>query len=173
MKIKSTITDRLGKVFDLEYEDIDSEEQIRNNKKVHVVHGFCFYGDKMVIVYNHLRKSWTPPGGSMEEGETAEEAIIREIKEESNMKVLTHKFIGVQYVFEPEKTSSQTRSFCRVEPYGEFTKDPDEDITEIKLIDPADYKQYFNWGEVGEYIMKRALQFLEEGKIAKKESKEN
>jgi len=27
----------------------------------------------------------------------------------------------------------------------------------LKLIDPADYKEYFDWGEVGERIMERAL----------------
>jgi hypothetical protein len=47
-----------------------------------------------------------------------------------------------------------------VEPYGPFTSDPDGDVTEIRLIDPADYKKYFDWGEVGERIMERALSLL-------------
>ena len=28
----------------------------------------------------------------------------------------------------------------------------------IKLIDPKDYKQYFDWGAVGERVMARALE---------------
>ena len=35
--------------------------------------------------------------------------------------------------------------------------DPDGDITELKLIDPADYKKYFDWGKIGDHIMQRAL----------------
>jgi hypothetical protein len=31
------------------------------------------------------------------------------------------------------------------------------DITEIKLIDPKDYKQYLDWGERGDILMQRAL----------------
>ena len=56
----------------------------------------------------------------------------------------------------------QTRSFCIVEPYGDFVSDPDGDITEIKLIDQRDYKQYFDWGKVGDRIMERAIEILGE-----------
>ncbi|PIP55679.1 MAG: hypothetical protein COX06_01985 [Candidatus Zambryskibacteria bacterium CG22_combo_CG10-13_8_21_14_all_42_17] len=54
----------------------------------------------------------------------------------------------------------QTRSFCIVEPYGDFVADADAegDVTEIKLIDPKDYKQYFDWGEIGESIIKRVIE---------------
>jgi hypothetical protein len=55
------------------------------------------------------------------------------------------------------------RSVCIVEPIGPFIADADpdddgEEVTEIKLIDPKDIKQYFDWGEVGEHILARALQ---------------
>jgi len=53
---------------------------------------------------------------------------------------------------------SQTRSVCIVEPFGPFTNDPDGDITKIELIDPANYKKYFDWGEIGDHIMQRALE---------------
>ena len=41
-----------------------------------------------------------------------------------------------------------------------FIQKSQQSCTEIKLIDPADYKQYFDWGEVGERIMERALNLL-------------
>ncbi len=78
------------------------------------------------------------------------------------MEVLKHKFIGFIEVEEPQGKIIQTRSVCIVKPYGPFVKDPDGDITEIKLIDPKDYKQYFDWGEVGDWIMERALVLLKE-----------
>ena len=121
------------------------------------VHAFCFYRGKMVVVYAERKKYWTPPGGSIEPGETFEEAVIREVKEETNMRVLKQKLIGYQDVFEPNRIVRQTRSVCIVEPIGEFVSDPDEDITEIKLIDPKDYKQYFDWGSAGDQFMERAL----------------
>lgn len=35
---------------------------------------------------------------------------------------------------------------------------PDGDITEIKLIDPKDLKQYFDWKRIGDRILERALE---------------
>ncbi|MDR3558499.1 MAG: hypothetical protein P4L61_03135 [Candidatus Pacebacteria bacterium] len=37
--------------------------------------------------------------------------------------------------------------------------DPDHEITEIQLINPKDYKNYFDWGEIGDRIMSQALKF--------------
>ena len=47
-----------------------------------------------------------------------------------------------------------------VEPMGDFVTDPDGDITEIKLINPEDYKKYFGWGEIGDRIMARAIEMF-------------
>lgn len=44
------------------------------------------------------------------------------------------------------------------EPYGDFEADPDNDITEIKLINPHDFKEYINWGEIGDKIMEKAVE---------------
>ncbi len=161
MQIKSTIKNKAGKDFDvIYYEGLDPNQNLEG-KILQAVHGFCFYGDKLVVVYAKDKGYWTLPGGGIEPGETYEEATVREIQEESNMKVLHQELIGFQDIYEDGKIIRQTRSFCIVEPYGDFVSDPDGDITEIKLIDPKDYKQYFDWGEVGERIIKRALELKE------------
>ena len=116
----------------------------------------------LVLVYSDKKGYWTPAGGAIEKGESIEEAVTREVREETNMRVLKQKIIGYQEVFEPDRIHIQTRSICIVEPYGPFISDPDGDITEIKLIDPKDYKKYFDWGEVGDYIMLRALKLFKE-----------
>lgn len=73
------------------------------------------------------------------------------------MKVLSQKFIGYQDIYELDRVVRQTRFVCIVEPYGPFVKDPDGDVTEIKLVDLIDYKKYVDWDKVGERIMERAL----------------
>ncbi len=158
MEIKSTISWR-GKNYDLVYRDIDSIDELEN-RKVSAVHAWCFYGDKIVIVYAKNKDIWTPPGGGVEDGENCIDAMIREVREETNMKVLKWRFVGYQDVYEPNNISTQVRFVCTVEPYGDFVKDPDEgDITEIKLIDAKDFnREYFNWGEIGDHITKRALE---------------
>ena len=44
---------------------------------------------------------------------------------------------------------------------GPFVSDPAGTISEIKLIDPKDYKQYFDWKSIGDRIMERALELKE------------
>ncbi|MFH1161947.1 MAG: hypothetical protein V1696_01595 [Candidatus Jorgensenbacteria bacterium] len=52
-----------------------------------------------------------------------------------------------------------------MEPIGEFVKDPaarpESGIEEIKLITPEKYKEYFDWGEIGERIICRAVEMKE------------
>jgi len=157
MQIKSALTNRSGQAVSVVYNDIDSELEL-GDKKVSCVHAYCFCGDKFVVVFDPKKNYWTPPGGAVEEGESVRDAVMRETREESNMKVLRQRLIGCQDITEPQGTVSQTRSVCIVEPYGPFVGDPDGDISKIELIDPKDYKKYFDWGEIGDHIMQRALE---------------
>ena len=147
---------RSNQTLDIVYREENPLDDL-DGKILQAVHAFCFCNGKLVIVYANEKGYWAPPGGGIELGETYEEAVIREVKEETNMKVLSQKFIGYQDIYEPDRIIRQIRSVCIVKPYGPFVRDPDEDVTEIKLIDPADYKKYFDWGIIGDRIMERAL----------------
>lgn len=158
MEIKSTLIHH-GQTIPFVYRDIDSPDEL-NGGKVKGIHAYCFCRDKLVVVYAEEKKSWGPPGGAVEPGETVEEAVVREVLEETNMRVLKQKVFGYLEAFEPERTL-QTRSVCIVEPIGEFVSDPDGDVTEIKLIDPKDINNYFDWGKNGERQLDRALMLKE------------
>lgn len=156
MRITSTLKNCSGQILNVEYKENNPLDGL-SGKTLQAVHAFCFYGDKMVVVYSEEKGYWAPPGGGIEKGETIEEATIREVKEETNKKVLYKRLIGYQDIFEPDCVVRQVRSFCIVEPYGPFISDLDGDVTEIKLIEPKDYKRYFDWGEIGERVVKRAV----------------
>ncbi len=158
MEIKSQFKSRNGEMIDYVYREGSDPIEGLEGKILQAVHGFCFYGDKLVVVYAGDKGYWTFPGGGIEPGETWQEATVREVKEESNMKVLHQELIGYIDVYEKDRIIRQTRSLCIVEPYGDFVSDPDVDITEIKLVDPKDYGQYVKWGEIGDHIVKRALE---------------
>ena len=159
MEIKSTLANDYfpGNILDVVYNDIESENDF-GSRKIKGVHAYCFCKDKLVLVYTGHNGKWTPPGGGVEKDEDVRSAVKREVKEETNMNVIRQRFIGVQDISEPDGVVSQTRSVCIVEPFGPFVNDPDGDITEIKLINPKDYKKYFDWGEIGDHIMARALE---------------
>lgn len=159
MYIESSIKTRALGVIPVVYEDVDTTQDlgVRTIKGVHV---YCFFGNKLVVVWSENKQYWTLPGGGVENGESIEQAVIREVKEESNMKVLKQVLLGVQDAFEGRDIVSQTRSLCFVEPYGPFISDPDGDITQIKLIEPSELKQYVDWGEIGDHLLERALKIV-------------
>ncbi len=156
MYIESTIKTRALGVIPVVYEDIDTVQDLGVRIIKHV-HAYCFYQGKILIVWSPNKNYWALPGGAIEDGETVEMSVVREVQEESNMKVLKHVFLGVQDVFEGENVVSQTRSVCLVEPYGAFISDPDGDVTQIKFIEPSELKQYVDWGEIGDHLLERAL----------------
>lgn len=157
MKINSNHTNRLGQNLVVEYRDIEDPAELLD-KEIQCVHAYCFSNGQLVTVYDPIKGGWTPPGGQVEPGESVEDAVVREVLEESNMHVLRQKLIGYQDIHEPGGTITQTRSVCIVEPMGNFVADPAGDVTAIKLIDPKDYKKYFDWKEIGDHVMARALE---------------
>ncbi|SDB94845.1 NUDIX hydrolase [Shouchella lonarensis] len=57
----------------------------------------CIRNDRGEILLQRRsdKKTWGFPGGAIELGESAEEAVIREIKEETGLDVRVHALIGV------------------------------------------------------------------------------
>jgi len=155
MVIKDSIIWK-GKENKLIWTDSDSFDNLPTEKLIQS-YGVCFCGNKLVVGKNGKGK-WGLVGGHIEKGETQEQALEREVVEESNMRVLKQIPIGYQEVIESDgKTYFQLRSVCIVEPIGKFEKDPAGSVTEIKLIDPKSYKKYFDWGKIGDRVMERAL----------------
>lgn len=166
----SKLTSGDGVEFLVEYSDTDSFEHL-DHARCKQTYGVCFFitrdkeiTDTMVIGFGGKKKTWGLIGGSIEPGETFEQTLRREIKEESNMEILAFLPIGYQKVTDIKsgKMMYQLRYACRVKPLGPFVIDggdgmSEKGITEIKLINPADYKEYFDWGDIGEHIIKRAV----------------
>lgn len=159
MKITEHYTGKSGVEYIFEYTDMDSFESLEP-ALCRQMYGVCFCGDQMVIGFGGKKQAWGLIGGTVEAGETFEQTLVREIQEESNMEVLTSVPIGAQKMIDTRDGSFvyQLRYACLVRPYGPFVSDPADSVTEIKLINPADYKQYFDWGEIGERIMERAME---------------
>ncbi len=141
-----------------EYQDADSFEYLDKSKCTQT-YAVCFCDDKMVIGWGGAKKDWGLIGGTIEEGENFEQTLRREIQEESNMEILSFLPVGYQKVTDTRDGSSffQLRYVCTVQPFGPFVSDPANGITEIKLIDPADANQYFDWGVIGDRIIERAM----------------
>lgn len=143
--------------YKLEYHDCENFYTLPY-EKCNQIYGVCFYKEKIVIGFG---TSWSLIGGTIEreKKEDINDTLIREVREESNMKVLRSYPIGYQKVTDNLGNSIyQLRSVAKVEPIGKFEKDPDNGIKKIKLINPNEYKDYFDWGKIGERIIQRAIE---------------
>lgn len=144
-----------------EYFECDSFDDLPQ-QDIKQCYAVAFNGNNIVIVHNGKKDTWGLVGGSVEEGETPEETLIREVQEESNMKVISCKPIGYQKVTDTrgiQKPFYQLRYFAIIEPYGPFESDPDLTIDKIAEIDPMDHKKYFDWLEIGDKIIERGVEF--------------
>ncbi len=146
------------KVYPVEYEDCDDFSELPQGK-ITQVRAICFCDGKLLIGFGGSQKHWSYIGGTLEKGESVEDALHREVKEESNHEVLAWRPIGYQKTVDANGNEIyQVRVWCRVKPIGDFTGDPDKAIEKIELIEPADYKKYVNWGRVGDRLMERAME---------------
>lgn len=159
MNITENYKGNSGVEYVFEYSDADSFNDLDYNL-CRQVYGICFCDDKIVIGYGGQKKDWGLIGGTIERGETFEQTLKREIREESNMEVLKCIPVGYQKVIDARDGSHifQLRYACAVRPLGPFVSDPAGGVTEIKMIDPVDYKKYFDWGKIGERMISRALE---------------
>ncbi len=166
----------------IEYTDADSFEHLPHNQ-CSQCYAFAMKAndpEHAFLIVNNITKPgiYSPVGGGIELGERPDEAIIREVKEESNMKVLAYAPIGYQKTTPIGPTGSylseeiladinkrtdtrppfyQLRYVCIVEPYGPFESDPAGKVTEILFVPPTEYKKYFDWGEVSDRLVERAV----------------
>lgn len=158
MNITEEYTGKSGVKYIFEYSDADSFDRLDVSLCTQV-YAVCFSGDQMIIGYGGKKQNWGLIGGTIEAGETFEQTLKREIAEESNMEVLSCLPLGYQKVIDTRDHSFiyQLRYVCTVRSYGLFVADPAGGITEIKLIEPAMYKIFFDWGKIGERMIARAL----------------
>ncbi|MCC6520775.1 NUDIX domain-containing protein [Candidatus Nomurabacteria bacterium] len=146
-----------GIEYTFEYHECD-DFSILPQDRCKQIYGVCFVEpNNIVIGFGGNKHSWGLIGGSIEVGETYEQTFVREIQEESNMKVLDFKPIGYQKVLvEGKEPIYQLRVVARVEPLGQFIEDPAGGITEIKIIEIDESKTYFDWGAISDTMLSKA-----------------
>jgi ADP-ribose pyrophosphatase YjhB (NUDIX family) len=78
--------------------------EINWRNKCFVSTGFIVQDNKVLLTYNRNVNLWVPVGGHMEPGETPDESLLREIKEETGLKV---EFLDKEEHFEIVKKIHQ------------------------------------------------------------------
>ena len=83
---------------------INSVHLYGNRIRVRVC-GVCIENEQILLVCHHPilgeKDYWSPPGGGVEEGETAEEALKREFLEETGFKIVVGKLLKIKEFVQP------------------------------------------------------------------------
>ncbi|CRK81614.1 NUDIX hydrolase [Neobacillus massiliamazoniensis] len=86
--------------------------------------------------YGGLKGQWSLPAGFVEKGETADEAVIREVKEETGITCAVKGLIGLRTGVIEKEISDNMIMFVLVPTNGEKVSHQEEELYEAKFIAP-------------------------------------
>jgi len=102
--------------------------------------GLCYREESLLLVKHDIDGEilWAPPGGGVEFGESIENSIIREFKEECNLEVIPDQFLFfTEYLSHPLHS---IELFYNIKSYkGELSIGYDPEINDRKIILEVDF----------------------------------
>lgn len=130
------------------------------------VYGIIFNEKGEILVCREKPEDkWQIPGGHPEKGETSDQTLVRELKEEVDVTIKEVVPLGVQKVEFPDNPNKkegdlfyQVRYIAILDKLLPQTPDPANGNTwERKFVPVSKITEYIKWGNVGEEMLKDAI----------------
>jgi 8-oxo-dGTP diphosphatase len=118
--------------------------------------GILFIDNKLLLVKHRKnnKEYWVFPGGRVEFAEKAEKAIIRELKEELNLKVKVIKFLFYNESLPPEYPVHSTNLFFLLEPLNKkITLMKDNVLVDYNLFKKEDIKKIKFYPKISKKVL--------------------
>lgn len=108
---------------------------LKDMKRIDAVYVLLCRGNKVLMV-NNIGAGWSLPGGTVEKGETLEQAVIRETKEETGLTVKVGDVVATNEVFFKDKSQHVLFiTFNGTIIDGEYSIEDEKEIAEVKWLD--------------------------------------
>jgi 8-oxo-dGTP pyrophosphatase MutT (NUDIX family) len=132
-------------------------------------YAICFRDDGKIVIGLHPGEcgDWLLPGGQREKGENGVQTLKRELDEELSLEIKKVHLIGAQRVdyLNVKKDSHYQLRYAAIVKVKKLTPDPDNGLMwKRKAIDPKDFSKYLSWGNIGEHLVKEAVQWYNKEK---------
>ena len=106
--------------------------------------------DKVAVVYREARGDWTFPKGKLDEGESFEEAALREVVEETGITAKIRRFIGSTNYTHRKGRPKIVAYYLMESISGEFT--PNEEVDELRWVTLDEAFELLTWDRDQELI---------------------
>ena len=163
-----TVSNPVWGEWQMEWSDDTNFEKL---DKVIGVQGFIFNSEgKLCVIKLSSRKEWMITGGKPEKYDKSfEDTLVREVDEEADLEITNIKRVGhvISYKKDnPKNKEYSLRYTADIKLIKPQTVDPAyNEIPQRKFIDPKEFNDYCNWGELGELQIKKVLKIREEGAL--------
>ena len=106
--------------------------------------------DKVAVVYREARGDWTFPKGKLDEGESFEEAALREVVEETGITAVIRRFVGSTNYTHRKGRPKIVAYYLMEAISGEFA--PNEEVDELRWVTLDEAIELLTWDRDQELI---------------------
>lgn len=159
MDQKKSLFNEKGKMKEKSYElELCPLDDCSELSCVDQVQAICFLNPNEIVFYKNKEGWLGNPGGTIENNESVEETLKRELIEEAQLELVDWKTIGFEEVFYPNKLKPKNKScflrvVAKVELINSPITDPGGKACGRVVVKTEEASEKLDWGRKGEILI--------------------